>query len=73
MSTSVIEKIALIKSKADLEIHALREEARIELEEKLSAARAVLRDLQEQYEALTGRNLRGEIVKKARRKTVKTA
>ena len=67
MSTSVIEQIALIKSKAELDIHALREEARIELEEKLSAARVVLRELQEQYEELTGKNLRGEIVKRKRK------
>ena len=64
MSTSVVEKIAAIRTKAEIEIHALREQARIEIGEKLNAARASLRELEGQYEALTGRNVRGEKVKR---------
>ena len=60
MNSPVLNKIASIKAKAEQEIHALREQAASELAQKLAEAKTVLRDLEIQYEELTGKNVRGE-------------
>ena len=60
MNSPVLDKIASIKAKAEQEIHALREQAASELAQKLAEAKTVLRDLEIQYEELTGKTVRGE-------------
>ena len=62
MNSPVLDKIASIKAKAEQEIHALREQAASELAQKLAEAKTVLRDLEIQYEELTGKTVRGEKV-----------
>ena len=62
MISPVLDKIASIKAKADQEIHALREQAASDLTQKLAEAKTILRDLEIQYEELTGKTVRGEKV-----------
>ena len=60
MNSPILDKIASIKAKAEQEIYALREQATTELAQKLADAKSVLRDLELQYEELTGKTVRGE-------------
>ena len=62
MNSPILDKIASIKAKADQEIHSLREQAATELAKKLTEAKVVLRDLEIQYEELTGKTVRGDNV-----------
>ena len=69
MNISVLDKIAAIKAKADQEIQSLRQQAVNELAQKLAEAKIVVRDLELQYEEITGKTVRGE--KTARTRSTK--
>lgn len=58
MTLSAAEKIRAIQEKADQEIAALRQEAARELAKKLSEAKDVVKKLEEEYEAVTGKPVR---------------
>lgn len=65
MSLSALEKIKAIEQKAKEEISKLRAEAVSELARQLAEAKARVRELEAQYEAVTGKNVRGEAVESA--------
>lgn len=66
MALSALEKIAAIQEKAAKEIEALKSEAISDVAKKLSEAKAVVADLENQYYDLTGKTLKGEKGKRIR-------
>lgn len=60
MATTALEKIQAIQAKAEEEIAKLKAEAVSELAKKISEAKAVLSALEYEYEALTGKTLKGD-------------
>jgi len=66
MALSALEKIAAIQDKAAKEIETLKSEAISDISKKLSEAKAVVTELENQYFDLTGKNLKGEKGKRVR-------
>lgn len=66
MAQSALEKIAAIQEKAAKEIEALKSEAISDVAKKLSEAKAVVADLENQYYDLTGKTVKGEKGKRIR-------
>ncbi len=62
MALTAIEKIQEIQAKADQEIRELKQQAISEVVRRLSEAKELVRELESQYTALTGKDLRGETV-----------
>lgn len=60
MATTALEKIQAIQLEAEQKIAALKQEAITELVKKIAETKAELAALEEEYTALTGRNLKGE-------------
>ena len=60
MTSTALEKIQAIQDRANKEIEALKSEAVSEVVKKLSEAKSVVADLQQQYEELTGKTVKGE-------------
>jgi hypothetical protein len=71
MAISALEKIQAIQQKADEEIAKLKAEAISDLAKKLAEAKAVVADLTEQYEELTGKTLKGEKAEGTRKRLSK--
>lgn len=65
-SISALEKIAAIQEKAAKEIEALKSEAISDVAKKLSEAKALVADLENQYYDLTGKTTKGEKAKRIR-------
>ena len=66
MSISALEKIAAIQEKAAKEIDALKSEAISDIAKRLSEAKALVVDLENQYYDLTGKTVKGEKGKRIR-------
>lgn len=66
MALSALERIAAIQEKAAKEIETLKSEAISDIAKKLSEAKAVVADLENQYYDLTGKNLKGGKTKRVR-------
>jgi hypothetical protein len=62
MAISALEKIQEIQTRAEQEIAELRQQAVSEVVRRLAEAKSLVRDLEEQYTQLTGKNLKGEPV-----------
>lgn len=65
MSLTALEKIKAIEDKAKEEIAKLRSEAVSDLARQLAEAKARVRELETQYEAITGKTVRGDTVEVA--------
>jgi predicted nucleic acid-binding Zn-ribbon protein len=68
MSQTALDQIKAIQEKADKEIAALKAKAVSEIVQKISAAKATLAALEEEYKELTGKDLKGEKVEGKRRR-----
>ncbi len=66
MSASALEKIKAIEEEAAKKIEALKQEAKTEIAKKLSEAKSAVAELERQYEALTGKTVKGEAVPRRR-------
>lgn len=71
MGLTALEKIQEIQAKADQEIRELRQQAISEVVRRLSEAKALVKELENQYTQLTGKNLKGETVEAAKPKSNK--
>lgn len=63
MSLTALEKIREIQSKAEQEIRGLRQQAVTEVVRKLSEAKSLVKTLEAEYSALTGKEPAGEGIK----------
>lgn len=68
MSQTALSQIKAIQEKAEKEIAALKAKAVSELVQKISAAKATLSALEDEYKELTGKDLKGEKVEGKRRR-----
>ncbi len=62
MGISALDKIQEIQAKAEREIQELRQQAVSEIVRRLADAKSLVQELEAQYTALTGKNLKGEAV-----------
>jgi hypothetical protein len=65
MATTAFEKIQAIKEEAEKKIEALKAEAISEIAKRRSVLLEQLKAVDEEYEQLTGKSVRGERVRKA--------
>jgi len=68
MVSTALEKIAAIQEDAKQKIEALRSEAVSDIAKRLSVAKDLVRELQGQYESITGKTTRGERVSGTRKR-----
>jgi len=66
MPLSALEKLAQLKAKYEADCVALKSEAISDVAKKLSEAKAVVADLENQYYDLTGKTVKGEKGKRIR-------
>lgn len=60
MALTALERIQEIQAKADQEIKELKQQAVSEVVRRLADAKQLVKDLEAEYIALTGKNLKGE-------------
>jgi vacuolar-type H+-ATPase subunit H len=66
MANTALDRIKQIEEKAKAEIEALKSEAISDVAHRLNAAKKLVADLEREYEALTGKTVRGEKVTRSR-------
>ena len=66
MSLSLVEALKALDEEAETKKAALRQQYKTEIVKKLAAAKAVVADLEKQYEAATGKTVTGAKVARVR-------